>query len=408
MINTDKHRHGINCLKKRSQAIGGDCLEEKYLGYEEKHKFSCQQGHIWDTTASSILRNKPTWCPYCRRSRVTNCKTTEFSISQINEIIEKRGGKLLQKFEGSSKKYIIECGNSHRTSMILSNITKHNNWCWFCRFKLKQKNSESPQEYTIRIFNEIAEKNNGKFIKKKGSKVNFTCSKFHNFYIYKNNLKYKNQWCPKCFEKNKKIGTIEKAKAIAIDRGGLCLSKIYRGPHINLIWQCSFKHKWKAGANRVRRGNWCPKCSKSKSEEICRFIFETLYQVPFRSIFPKWLINITNKPLQLDGYNKSINISFEYQGEQHFKSYDHLGGDKTLLAIMKRDRFKVEKCKEKGVPLVIIPSFKFNWSQTKIINTVLKCIEKTNLEYPKERVPVELNKMAIYNSKNSYQLELFI
>jgi hypothetical protein len=95
------------------------------------------------------------------------------------------------------------------------------------------------------------------------------------------------------------------------------------------------------------------------SERECRKIFLDLF---FPSAFnrnrPEWLISpMTSMILELDGYNKKLKIAFEYQGEHHeilhyFNQYD----EQLLLEQQERDRFKVTKCEERGITLIVIPS----------------------------------------------------
>jgi hypothetical protein len=95
------------------------------------------------------------------------------------------------------------------------------------------------------------------------------------------------------------------------------------------------------------------------SERECRKIFLDLF---FPSAFnrnrPEWLISpMTSMILELDGYNKKLKIAFEYQGEHHevlhyFNQYD----EQLLLEQQERDQYKVTKCEEKGIILIVIPS----------------------------------------------------
>ena len=66
-------------------------------------------------------------------------------------------------------------------------------------------------------------------------------------------------WCPVCSRASRK-GTIEQMRAIAMERGGKCLSKVYVHKDIRLEWKCKSGHVWKSTANSVKRGSWCPYC----------------------------------------------------------------------------------------------------------------------------------------------------
>ena len=101
-------------------------------------------------------------------------------------------------------------------------------------------------------------------------------------------------------------------------------------------------------------------CSHSKTEEKCRQIIEKIYGLPFPP-YNKFVINKeTGRWLTLDGYNQSLKIAFEYQGEQHYKFPNFLSkqGKMTLLQFKKgiyRDRLKKMACERAGITLFIIP-----------------------------------------------------
>lgn len=58
--------------------------------------------------------------------------------------------------------------------------------------------------------------------------------------------------------------------------------------------------------------------------------------------------------LILDIYIPSLKLAFEYQGEQHFISFEYLGGESTMELSQLRDEQKVELCINNGVKLVVI------------------------------------------------------
>ena len=55
---------------------------------------------------------------------------------------------------------------------------------------------------------------------------------------------------------------------IAANRGGLCLSEVYRNNSTKLTWQCKNGHIWEAIPNSVKRGSWCPFCAKNSAYTI--------------------------------------------------------------------------------------------------------------------------------------------
>ena len=93
-----------------------------------------------------------------------------------------------------------------------------------------------------------------------------------------------------------------------------------------------------------------------KHEEKTRAIMERVLKVPFTSVRPAFLKYIHGKNLELDGYNKDLNVAFEYQGIQHrqFTPLFH----KTYTDFQKqveRDTWKADVCVKKGIKLLSIP-----------------------------------------------------
>jgi hypothetical protein len=96
----------------------------------------------------------------------------------------------------------------------------------------------------------------------------------------------------------------------------------------------------------------------SKGEEISRYVFEELYGVKFVSVRPDWLRNPkTNRNMELDGYNESLKVAFEYQGKQHYEKVSCFQTNRDFVFQQERDNLKRILCEDKGVFLVSIPCY---------------------------------------------------
>ena len=112
--------------------------------------------------------------------------------------------------------------------------------------------------------------------------------------------------------------------------------------------------------NQFRQRRGYPKPSKktrSSRENKCRDIFEYLFQEPFPTKRPSFLKNPeTGRNLELDGYNSSLQVAFEYNGRQH---YDYPNtfhkSEEEFIKQVARDRYKEQRCRENGICLVSIP-----------------------------------------------------
>lgn len=117
-------------------------------------------------------------------------------------------------------------------------------------------------------------------------------------------------------------------------------------------------------------------------EDKCRHVFENFFDLPFNKCRPEFLINpITNKRLELDGFNPSIptrlglGLAFEYNGSQHYFFTPKF--HKTVEEFeeqLKRDKVKQQLCKEKGILLITIP-----YTVTNLEDFILKKIYENDL-----------------------------
>jgi hypothetical protein len=111
-----------------------------------------------------------------------------------------------------------------------------------------------------------------------------------------------------------------------------------------------------------------------KTEHKCRKIIEDILKRPFSSVRPDFLkYPKTGRNLELDMYNKELNLAFEYQGLQHrkFTPFFH-SCYKDFTNQLERDEFKKNKCKELGIRLIEIPDTIKNDNLYQFINDSIK------------------------------------
>jgi hypothetical protein len=98
----------------------------------------------------------------------------------------------------------------------------------------------------------------------------------------------------------------------------------------------------------------------------------------------------TKAGIQLDVYIPSLNLAFEYQGEQHYSSH-YLYGSPEI--IQRRDQEKQMKCKEAGITLIHIPYW---WDKEKLslVGTVRQHRPEL-LQGEEEGTPIPLTKEEI-------------
>lgn len=101
------------------------------------------------------------------------------------------------------------------------------------------------------------------------------------------------------------------------------------------------------------RGLGCPVCKNSKGETAIRTWLTThnisfTTQHSFRNCMDK-------RELKFDYYVPAVNTAIEYDGELHYKSVSHFGGEEYLQAIQRRDKIKTEYCVDNNIRLIRIP-----------------------------------------------------
>ena len=85
--------------------------------------------------------------------------------------------------------------------------------------------------------------------------------------------------------------------------------------------------------------------------------------------------------MELDIWIPERSLGIEYQGEQHYHSFPHWGGEDALREVIRRDKEKVAACEENGIELVPVP---YTWDRT--IDQIVKLLVSHGIEpekYPR-------------------------
>jgi hypothetical protein len=95
----------------------------------------------------------------------------------------------------------------------------------------------------------------------------------------------------------------------------------------------------------------------SKLELAAKYHLEQMFRKPFYKIRPEFLKNKhTGRNLEIDLFNKELNLAVEVQGVQHYKFSPrfHLT-PKHFEDQVQRDQDKAMKCRQMGITLIEIP-----------------------------------------------------
>ena len=119
--------------------------------------------------------------------------------------------------------------------------------------------------------------------------------------------------------------------------------------------------------------------TRSSKEDQCRLIFEQLFHAKFPTKRPSFLRNPeTGKNLELDGYNETLQLAFEYDGIHHseFPNTFH----KTREDFDKqqaRDKYKRAVCEERDITLITIPH---NVPEAQLLGYIKLKLDKAGFE----------------------------
>ncbi len=185
--------------------------------------------------------------------------------------------------------------------------------------------------------------------------------------------------------------TIEEMRDIALTKNGKCLSDEYLGYDNVLQWKCSENHIWEKAPRYIFRGHWCVKCSRYKRQHFCNYVFEIMCDRVFKTIKHKF--EEYEFPLEIDGYNKDINIGFEYQGIQHYEITAYSKNNEYLKEIQYRDNLKKILFEKYNFNILVI---KYTMEDIEIVNKIRDFLNINNIKI----VNNNINIIEFYNKYN--------
>ena len=330
-------------------------------------------GYKWSTNALNLQQKN--WCKYC----VFNIYTFDkVKILVESKSFEKSGirGILLKPENTKEFKELAKNGKPNRVPLLVK--------CGTCGYKWST-NADRLQQ--------------GKWCERCGKGM----------YTY-NKVKYlvENVGLEKTGEKGVLITPKNEKK---FDE----LTHKFPPSRVPLFIECGLcGYKWSSDADRLQRNHWCPICSKGEFEQICRWYFEKILSFIYKSkiklvktqlnkVINFYNINNYNeaeresihdliKHGHLDGYSilkkgkKTVEIAFEYNGEQHYKFLKYFHKDKVdFIHQVIRDKVKKKLCEENNIILIEFPYYidKKMKNTKKIQDYIIKELKiKAGIEIP--------------------------
>ncbi len=227
---------------------GGKCLSKKYVNVNSRMKWSCDHGHRWKTSLTSIKRGS--WCSVC-----IGCKKLTLDDCQILATVH--GGLCLStEYINSSTSMMWQCGVGHQWK-TRHNTIKMGSWCPVCANRVPLTLDEC-KEYAISMGGSCL---STEYINT-NTKMSWMCQYGHKWMAVYGSMKYEKGWCPHC--SGRAPLTIEECRLYAISKGGMCLSNNYINSDTSMKWSCSNGHTWKSTFGNIKHNNnWCTRCSNT-------------------------------------------------------------------------------------------------------------------------------------------------
>jgi len=203
-----------------------------------------------------------------------------------------------------------------------------------------------------------------------GTKVEIICP-MHGSFIQSPNKHLQGRGCPSCKSDRFRSTNIKKYSEIFPSKA----SKIHNNRYdysnsnylnaktsINIV--CPVHGTFSQMPGNHLMGNGCPKCGQSHGErEVEKFLINKNIKYESQKKFDD-CFNIVK--LSFDFWIEEENLLIEFDGEQHYKPYGYMGGDKKLQYTIKCDKIKDEYCKRNNIHLLRI-----SYKDIKNINNIL-------------------------------------
>jgi len=362
-------------IELKYRLIESDCkLIEKYtFNNRIKLKLNCNKdNHTWDVFYYSFVNNK-TGCPRCAGQIKYNTEINKNINNRLIEIDAKLNDIFIYK--NCYSKLEIKCNkDNHIWSVSYTNFVNSETGCPKCSGKIKlsqeiaEKNIlERCKEINCTLLDKVDYKNNKTRFKLKCNKDNHIWET--TYYNFVNSKK----GCPKC-KGNLKL-TQEQAEEKVFNRCKIMNYNLLNSFNYTTNSKTVLKlkcnkdnHIWNPTYyNFINKNSNCPKCNSSKGElRIESFLKDNKLEYKTQKIF-KDCKNIGY--LKFDFYIPKYNTCIEFDGIQHFKSFNFFGGIKKLNENIKRDNIKKLYCKNNNITLIRIPYYEIN-----NIENILKCM----------------------------------
>lgn len=116
---------GLLRMQALARERGGRFLSEVYTSVNDRHRWECAKGHIWEAAPSDV--QKGTWCKRCMNS------ARRGTLERLQAVARERGGACLsESYSGSQVRLRWRCAEGHTWEARPDNVVNRRSWCPIC------------------------------------------------------------------------------------------------------------------------------------------------------------------------------------------------------------------------------------------------------------------------------------
>jgi hypothetical protein len=309
----------LEMMRNYARKYGGECLSSQYINSKTHLRWTCCEGHEWEAKADHVLKGH--WCPICSagvsericRALLERMTGVRFLKQRPEWLRNERGNQmeldgyapsLGVAFEYHGEQHYKQSAFFHQKpdafehrqrddeqkrrlceerGVVLfevSYVVPHDQLQVHLASLLRRANidlihDEAPIEITeLDVWRrKDPEELRGIAISRGGSllsdyyinnstRLRWRCAEGHEWDAVPSSIKH-GSWCSICGDKRaakKRANTIDDMKALAVAKGGVCVSESYINVKSRLRWRCAAGHEWETQASVIIAGHWCLKC----------------------------------------------------------------------------------------------------------------------------------------------------
>lgn len=244
-------------VQASAAAIGAQCLDPAWKGRQARYRFRCGAGHQWTQGLKEIKVSCPDCTSEARRRRLL----VQEGLQRLQKLAADHGGVCLStEYGGGRLRYRFRCAEGHEWDTAGDSVVR-GTWCRRCSFAEARVRGRTRDG--LQRLQQAAKKRGGVCLSPRyegtAQRYAVRCAQGHEWQAFGASI-LKGAWCQKCAFEKRRL-TIEEARQVARERGGQCLSDIYRSWDTKMSWVCHQGHHWHTTFGLIRQGHWCPECA---------------------------------------------------------------------------------------------------------------------------------------------------